>query len=471
MTTVQKELIERERMDSTNNQRQQTSSSSSIWIQSKLAQLITNCTTTSMRIDIPWEDVRKPGWTETWGNSNMEEEDGASFQQQQEEEGKEDKEVFQLYQYRVAWYEQMIFQICQIPHQIINSTYYSMETTGPLPILKDFHHNAMVGRYKNENSGKHNYFYSEIVQHLSNHQLLPKTLTEHSDIPSYMLWIHTVLHQQVLQTVRFAADYEDNDNIEYSNALQVRKNYWGGRYQAWAEHITQKQVVNHTIKLQDTLELAKSSYQTLETKLSSSSDTYVLGTKEPTIVDCYLFDHLAHALTNVHLIVILANYPKLVSYFQKLYKLYLSEKPTIQTNSSNAFLQQSILSPSSNNNKKKEQKFKNAIELMQSLAIHSSNMDMNKVLKDVKKQRQVQETILSKNQQLQPFRTFHRLLHGGDMYPTKDEEEEEDEMTRKTKEQMKKLKRQSETQDQMWISGVVVITAITLFMSTLNQGS
>ena len=443
-------------MDSHNQQQQQQQQSSSIWIQSKLAQLLTNCSTTCRRVDIPWEDVRQPGWTETWGNRT---EDDAAFPQQQEE-SKTNEDIFQLHQYRVAWYEQMVFQICQIPHEIINSTYYSMETTGPLPILKDFHHNAMVGRH---NNNRKNYFCSDIVQHLYNHQLLPKSLTEHADVPSYMLWIHMVLQQQVLQTVRFGVDHDD---IEYTHALQVRKQYWGGRYQAWAEHVTQKPV---TMTLQDALELAKSSYQTLETKLSSSDSSHLLGTKDPTIVDCYLFDHLAHALTNVHLIVILANYPKLVSYFQKFYQIYLSEKQTIKTNSSNVFLQQSILSSI---DKKEEHKFKNAIELMQSLAIHSSNMDMNKVLKDVQTQRKVQDTILSKNRQLQPFQTIHRILHGGDMYtPSKDQDEEEDEMTRKTKEQMKKLKRQSETQDQIWISGVVVITAITLFMSTLNQGS
>merc|ERR1711957_556875 len=68
------------------------------------------------------------------------------------------------------------------------------------------------------------------------------------------------------------------------------------------------------------LESADAIYLSFENKLASQQQsTYFLGTDKPTYIDVLLFVHLAEALCDVHLILVLAKHSCLMKYFQWIY--------------------------------------------------------------------------------------------------------------------------------------------------------
>mmetsp|Transcript_21327 Transcript_21327/g.43576 ORF Transcript_21327/g.43576 Transcript_21327/m.43576 type:complete len:737 (+) Transcript_21327:52-2262(+) len=56
------------------------------------------------------------------------------------------------------------------------------------------------------------------------------------------------------------------------------------------------------------------------------SKTYFLKTDKPTYLDALLFSHLAEALCDVHLILVLCKHSKLMCYFQWMYECYFGEE-------------------------------------------------------------------------------------------------------------------------------------------------
>ena len=91
------------------------------------------------------------------------------------------------------------------------------------------------------------------------------------------------------------------------------------------------------------MELADSYYAVLEDRLLASSPqsccdvgrndidkskrvTYLLGSDKPTYVDALLFAHLAEALCDIHLVLVLAKHSRLTRYFQRMYDHFFGDE-------------------------------------------------------------------------------------------------------------------------------------------------
>jgi hypothetical protein len=120
---------------------------------------------------------REEGWTEVWGgkdyNNNKNENDESTVEEEDAPSNKpylppryihvlnddcdyigatttsstannNGRTLLTLTQYRVAWYEQIILRMCQIPHTVENSSYAARECTGALPCLLDLNCGQVV---------------------------------------------------------------------------------------------------------------------------------------------------------------------------------------------------------------------------------------------------------------------------------------------------------------------------------------
>ena len=82
------------------------------------------------------------------------------------------------------------------------------------------------------------------------------------------------------------------------------------------------------------MEYADMYYTALEQKMvgeeeeeeEEESPTYFLGTSVPSYIDALLFSHLAEALCDVYLVLVLAKHSRLMKYFQWMYDQYFGEK-------------------------------------------------------------------------------------------------------------------------------------------------
>ena len=273
------------------------------------------------------------------------------------------------------------------------------------------------------------------------------------------------------------------------------------------------------------MELADMYYTSLEQKLmmagggggvedKSTAATYFLGTSVPSYIDALLFSHLAEALCDVYLVLVLAKHPRLMKYFQDLYDQFFGEKYVDSlskgegggdaggvdvewikwnnvSNSLNAFNQ----IPETDSFRKKglgiqdgdnSNSMTHAITLMQQLAIHCHELD--EAMRDAAALRLkggMEQSVLAKQHRPIGSTLYRWLLWGSksslpkssitmDDSKTKknanDDDDGEDkqgdskeEMWRKHMEQVKRDRRYS---DEVWISGVVVTFLVALVFST-----
>ena len=281
------------------------------------------------------------------------------------------------------------------------------------------------------------------------------------------------------------------------------------------------------------MELADMYYTSLEQKLmmaggggddedkSTAAATYFLGTSVPSYIDALLFSHLAEALCDVYLVLVLAKHPRLMKYFQDLYDQFFGEKYidfltkgaagggvaggvdvewikwNNVSNALNAFNQ----IPETDSFRKtglgvqdggSSNSMAHAIALMQQLAIHCHELD--EAMRDAAALRLkggMEQSILAK--QHRPIgSTLYRWLIGvewslwgskssvpkssitlDDGKNKKNENDDDDgedkqgdskeEMWRKHMEQVKRDRRYS---DEVWVSGVIVTFLVALVFST-----
>jgi len=274
------------------------------------------------------------------------------------------------------------------------------------------------------------------------------------------------------------------------------------------------------------MESADMYYASLEEKLSSSKHaTYFLGTEKPTYIDALLFVHLAEALCDVHLILVLAKHSRLMKYFQWIYDQYFGEgyarawkshsagqeagesSDWIQKNNAvnalNAFNQ--IPSAASSKPASKGaapiddegHDMIHAIQLMQQMAVHCNNLD--EALRDAAVLRTAEgEKALLESYHRPVGSRLYRWIMGsevnfwGSAHTNKkseadDEDEdansqsddgedykeptskEEETKKRMFQEQMKQMKRDRRAQDELWLSGIVVAVVATLVISASGK--
>jgi hypothetical protein len=349
-----------------------------------------------------------------------------------------------IVQYRPAWLEQLVLRIAGIPHIVLNSSYSSNESTGPLPYLHDSCGKSspiLVGRCQpglrrssadefDDTGGSPSALInvneslldrqqnSSILEYLRiargvdlDDPLVDPTnndLTKERQAKSTLL---KLLVTNKLQTSLMILRYEDTDAwvqvnrkqcFDASKACGVNTSSRSlldlptvrGLYQAWSERVMARKGLmglGRNVKSVDTAKMeARNAYTILEQQLSQrgSDDScyYLLGTSQPVMVDVILWAHLAEALCDVTLVVILADFPCLIQYFQFIHKKYFATSSSESKdgsnwqvwnkhqNSINCFQQIHLDPDDRNNNKAKLKDLKNALELMHALSAHDRDL-------------------------------------------------------------------------------------------------
>jgi len=472
-------------------------------------------------------DTRSEGWTESWGNKTDESssQESTSSKQEMKSEDERTKKVddesisqilstpypnveIVLTQHRPAWFEQMLMRVAEIPHIVLNSNHLSNEATGKLPYLRDCRPSkppVLVGRNQPTNlKESDNIIGNSILSYLQTDRNVD--LDEQAGLRSdqqkgmsrcFQYMIHLEL-SKFLMHLRF----EDSDAWE-----QVyRKQYVGatnsqrrkgtgyhsegkqgwfselqGRFQAVMERSIEKKRLlgycqdgeNNTIS--KLLKRANDAYFAIDRQLlcviqgkaeTNSHKIYLLGTEKPALVDVLLWAHLAEAFCDVHLVVLLASYPRIVNYFQDMYQTYFSSsKKTPDTgctwmnwndhqNLSNAFQKIPTLSKC---DATQRSTFKDAVDLMKKTSLQKQNLQ--EVLETVK-------AVRGEERQPQPREPQSFLLYRWCMGDISEKEQKIPE-TANDNPLRKKLLRDQARNDQIWISFILGVSAVAV---TLIRG-
>jgi hypothetical protein len=263
-----------------------------------------------------------------------------------------------LVQYRPAWLEQLVLRIARQPHQVFNSPYSATEFTGQLPMLQDFQSPAatttvaMVGRYQplaipssySNNNSCHRenaiLHYLKVHHHIDLDKHLNETQRDQSIL--YRTLIRETLNP-CAQALRYTDEYTWMQlyrpqsimaSLTHGNTVDSKRHRRWGRplatFQAWNERI-QNSFPNQR-DIDTAIRCARQTYEVLERKLEEqqqqrqrrqqSKKLYLLGTESPTLVDCFLWDHIMQALTDVHLVVALVDFPRLIQFTQDIWDTY-----------------------------------------------------------------------------------------------------------------------------------------------------
>ena len=182
--------------------------------------------------------------------------------------------VLTVHQYRPAWSVQLLLRVAQIPHRVLNSRYPTWEATGPLPCVVQLNGDAPRILH-----GK------ELLRELAK-SYAPQLLGTSSSTS-------TVLNVSLDELDRCLDESRRRDDPAPSSSLVTSSREI---YQAFNERLAQQSYLSG-----DSLQL----------------------------VDVRLWDHLVQALTNVHLVSILAEQPHLLQYVERLWKEFF-----VQTESS-----------------------------------------------------------------------------------------------------------------------------------------
>jgi len=243
-----------------------------------------------------------------------------------------------------------------------------------------------------------------------------------------------------------ASHHHPNDG---SNSTQ---SWWWSRihplasWQAWSERRQALSNGNHRSfrSTQHALATARQAYQVLEHQLlqkqtaqatstsnnNPNSVSYLLGTHQPAVVDCLLWDHLMQALTDIYLVVVLADFPQLLHYTQRLWDDYhfgvavdndkdgksLSSVSVwnLEENALNAFNEVPLLPPRRQHPSSEEPlQQQHAVDLMKKLSV--CHLPESLLLAQKTRQQDDEHTPSSKRR---PLATWHRWRMGGPCWPT-----------------------------------------------------
>lgn len=464
-------------------------------------------------------DTRAEGWTETWGDKRNRSGDDENIAVEENEKLRSDtklhideESVSQLLstpyptnvevvltQHRPAWFEQMLMRVAGIPHIVLNSNHISNEATGQLPYLRDCRPSKppiLVGRNhptnlkkKDDIIGNSIFLYLQNERKVDLDEQAGVNTDEQRGSSKCFQYMITLELSKILLHLRF----EDSDAWEQvyrkqyvgatSGKLQQNsgrnpdgKGSWfseiRGRFQAVMERSIEKKrllgfspngVRNGNAHL---LDRANDAYFAIDRQLLSvnkgqdetSSRKYLLGTERPALVDVLLWAHLADALCDVHLVVVLASYPRILKYFKNMYDSYFpvgAGGPWMnwndQENLRNAFQKIPTLS------KHDQSRFgtiKDAVDLMQKTSLQKQ--DLLEVVKTVK-------SIRAKDHHPKQREPQSYLLYRWCMGETPDKESVTAEKAQDNPLRQKLLRDQARN-DQIWLSQILGISAVAVIL-------
>ena len=435
----------------------------------------------------PRLEHRIQGFTEEWDAAalsdehHIKEEDSKAIQHQDYPNCN-----VRLFQYRPAWLEQLVLRVGGISHVVFNSPFAVTEATGPLPFLQDLDGGgpkggitsppAMIGRGQAPVGTKSD---NGILEYLTlNRGIdLDSVLVTEEQLQQSTLYT-TILRDTLgpcLLSLRYHSDPMAWNQIYRPQCLRASSgNQWNkpiiAMWQAWSEKVKAVSLLPPSIRLQSKesiLALARKTYAIFEHQIQfqqSSSRNYLLGTEKPTIVDCLLWDHLMQAMADIHLIVILADFPGLLKFSQRIWDKYSfgsvidrniaqsSQSSScgiwnLEENVSNAFAEIPLL-PS--RKKAEGDGFESAIDQMEKIAL--PYLDLRKTLVLVKNRRSESLHVVNRHV---PFATWHSWRMGDGFFPNKSAA-----AVPNTAEDQ--VRRQYQRNDEIWMASISAATILVM---------
>jgi glutathione S-transferase len=360
-----------------------------------------------------------------------------------------------LFQHRPAWFEQLVLRFAGVAHIVVNSPYVATEATGPLPYLRDIQPGKPACLIPSNSIL--DYLQTERNMHHLDESSLFLSPSQQALSHAYTELIKSQL-QPALLSLRFGDD--DAWNQVY------RKQYMqaGNAFQAWSIRMVGKQQLKQVWSVEESCTKAREAYQSFTSQLG---DCKYLLCEEPTTVDALLWAHLAEALCNVHLVIILAEFPRLVEYFQRIYDTYfrldVDDEWKVWNQEQNLHSPfQTLPMEETSSSSNKPCAFHDALELMQSFSVHQH--DLKEVLVVAKEKRVLQE---SEKRDVRHNNTLYRWRMGDDIMPPKKSPDPEEETT--PTEQQVKWRKTHKRNDELWLSAVVAATAIAVFFGTVRN--
>ena len=361
-----------------------------------------------------------------------------------------------------------------LPHIVVNSSYVATEATGPLPFLRDMPPRkpcVLVGRH---NPGVKNSTTNCILDYLQSqgYVSLDDSLSpSQKALSNAFASLITSQLEPVLLSLRFG-DSDAWRQVYRPQYIRASKNGptgylppLGSWFQAWSvRNVALKHLAHPTRTTEECTEVARDAYQSLETQIEGHD--YLLHTEKPTTVDGLLWAHIADALCDVHLLTLLADFPNLVQYFQRIYDQYFRLDVDAEwkvwnqeQNLVNPFQHLPVEETKSN----EPSSFHDALALMQSFSVHTHNLQEVLI---VAKEKRTQD---SKARRIPPQQsTLYRWRMGGSIRP--DKEETADSSEQETPQQ-EKYRRAHKQNDELWLSAVLAVTAIAVFFGTSKRNT
>lgn len=337
-----------------------------------------------------------------------------------------------ILQFQPAWQEQLLLRIAKLPHHIINSAYAVTEATGPLPVLQD--DNAMMGR-------------DAVLEYLQQYRNVQLMMSHPKDTELYLSLI-----QDRLEPCRVVLQCHE-DRLLKQRCLQAGgiASHWQAR--SFWRYLKYRYFDYRNMTTAEAVKRVQTGYQILEDKLGQSSSSFLLSTDQPTHLDAALWDHLMHALTDVHLVVVLAEFPKLLAFVQHIWDQYFAEPReewqiwNATQNAANPFAQVPSL-VSCNKQTEKPLVFRHAVELMEQLFVQDRNL-LQSVAQEAR--------ACFPQEPPEAFSTWHRWRRGGSYHS-----EDNNNNNKRAQGTEEKVRREYHRNDEMWMAAMALSTVMAL---------
>jgi hypothetical protein len=468
------------------------------------------------RLYSPSLSKRTEGWTEKWGSSSETTSPSSECWKMEEESVQHicatvhpNQTPITLFQYRPAWTEQLALRVANAPYTVVNHQYAVTEMTGPLPYLRELQPNlppVLTGRGQADGSTG-----NAILQYLQKERGidLDEPLHNGSKDLEAMSKLYTNLIQSKLQNALCALRYQDWeawDQVYRPQCVQAAaatsgsnnsSSGWSwlqfpGWWQAWSERAHMRSMLSHdtrSLTTEQAVQQVREVYAVLEeemakhnpppTPTSDGADAdkvrlHLLGTVKPVMVDLMLWDHLMQALMDVHLVMVLADFPMLCRYIQQIWDKYFAATDTdtewkewnVQENARNAFAQLPLLEAQAQK-EKEPHTFRQAVDLMEQLSVRTHDLHESVTLA---KEVRVRQEQMRSARKVPPFYTWYRWRMGDELFPTPVAQSAQREATGDRQDD--EMKKEFRRNDEVWMTGVGVVTALTavMFLVSSSQG-
>jgi hypothetical protein len=444
-------------------------------------------------------DHRIPGFTEEWetlpdSDQPTAEEDATVSKLRSAQYPDPPKCCVRLFQYRPAWLEQLVLRVAGVEHVVFNSPFAVTEATGPLPYLQDFNGEgskdanplcpAMIGR---EQAKVRSTSENAILEYLKSHRNidLDSVLVTDDQVQQSALYA-AILRDSLapsLFSLRYHADPVAWNQVYRHQCIRATSgssNIWSNKpilamWQAWSEKIRAVSSLPPSIRSQpkeSILATARQTYAIFERHIQyqqSSSKNYLLGTEKPTMVDCLLWDHLMQAMADIHLVVVLADFPGLLKFSQHIWDTYAFGSAidgtfpgsscsstlvwNLEENVCNAFAEIPFIPT-----RRKSDDYDSALDQMEKIAV--PYLDLRKVLVLVKNRRAESLQWVHRHQS---FATWHSWRMGDGFFPHKKLASKNKAIPNTVHTSAEdQVRRQYQRNDEIWMASVSAATILAM---------